>query len=191
MSDLILQIPLPSSQHVVLRALKTMDVQKLTMFLENLSSETRRLSTFPSYDSVTAQEFCDVIDKYDKQRYVLETPAGELVGLLEFCMDVPESDKKRFKKYNIELDSKTDCRFGPTLADSYQNMGIGSIIFPKMMDVVREMGKRRVLLYGGVLVNNARAIHFYEKNGFLKLGTFINSDGKECLDMMLELFTNK
>lgn len=39
----------------------------------------------------------------------------------------------------------------------------------------------------GVLADNARALRYYEKNGFRRFGSFTGPDGSRSLDMMLEL----
>ncbi len=179
---------LPSLEQVVLRPLEPFDVEKLGVFLAGLSPETRHLSYFPSYDVSTATELCDAINRYDKLRFVLE--AGEkIVGLMEFSLDITESDVERFQTYGVAL-TASDCRFGPTLADAYQNKGVGSICFPYLVDIARQLGKQRMILWGGVLADNPRAIHFYEKNGFLRLGEFQSFDHYLCLDMLLPLADN-
>lgn len=180
-------VRLNSSEEMVFRPLLNSDVSKLAVFLNGLSEETRRLSTFPGYDLATAKELCDAINKYDKLRFIVESGSGQIVGLLEFSFGFPENDILRFKKYSFEINKQTDCRFGPTLADSYQNKGIGSLIFHYIINIAQKFGRSRIILYGGVLADNSRAIHFYEKHGFKKIGSFINSDGKEALDMILIL----
>ena len=172
------------NEELLLRPLLPTDVEKLTRFLQRLSEKTRRLSTFESYDSTTAQELCDAINRYDKLRFALESEKKEIVGLFEFTLEIPGGDIERYKSYGITLSSSTDCRFGPTLADDYQDKKVGSQIFPFMVMIAKQFGKQRMILFGGVLADNPRAIHFYEKNGFTRMGSFKNQDGQDCLDMM-------
>lgn len=171
-------------EKLTLRPLVSEDVVALTNFLQDLSAETRKLSTFSSYDVVTAQELCDAINRYDKLRFVLESGEKKVAGLLEFSLDIPSGDLERFKGYGLNLSSSTDCRFGPTLADSYQDKGVGSKILPFIFDLAKRFGKQRMILFGGVLAENKRAIHFYQKNGFILAGEFDNSEGIHCLDMI-------
>lgn len=178
---------LQSGEKLIFRPLKTNDIQGLTKFLEGLSSETRKLSTFSSFDVVTAQEFCDAINKYDKLRFIVETIKGKIVALLEFSFGIPKDDFERFNKYGESLNEQTDCRFGPTLADDYQNQGIGSLIFQYIVEITKKFGKKRIILYGGVLGENVRAIHFYKKHGFHIAGEFDNSESKHMIDMILNL----
>lgn len=98
---------------------------------------------------------CDAINRYDKLRLVVETPTRQrIVGLLEFSMAITEGDQARFAGYGITLDPVTDCRFGPCLADDYQNSGLGSTVLPYMLHVARRFGQKRILLWGGVLSDN-------------------------------------
>ena len=100
-----------SEEKLLLRPLIPSDVKLLTSFLEGLSVETRRLSTFDSYDSSMAKELCDAINKYDKLRFVLINSLGSILGLIEFTLDIPESDIERFLSYGINLDVSKTCRF--------------------------------------------------------------------------------
>lgn len=105
--------------HAVFRPLASRDMHPLARFLEGLSPLARERSTFPSYDFATASDLCDAIGKYDKLRMVVET-GGSVVGLVEFSFDLPSPDVERYRDAGVDLDQRTDCRFGPTLADEYQ-----------------------------------------------------------------------
>lgn len=178
----------PEGETLVLRPLETTDLDELAQFLANLSPETRHFSTFDGYDRAAAQALCDSIARYDKLRFVIQSGASQwIVGLLEFSFAILEADRLRYTAYGIALDSAVDCRFGPTLADDYQGKGLGTLVLPFVKDAARSFGKRRVILWGGVLADNARALRFYEKNGFKALGKFLNHDWIEAIDMLLDL----
>ena len=184
-------ITLDSDEKIIVRPLVPSDVHKLATFLQGLSQETRRLSTFNGYDLEAAKELCDAINKYDKLRFVVESLSNaravdRIVGLLEFSFGLPESDVERFAQEGYKLNPDIDCRFGPTFADDYQNMGLGSKLFPFVIEIARQFGKQRIILWGGVLKENGRAIHYYEKIGFKQAGNS-TKEGVEKLDMILEL----
>ncbi len=185
-------ITLAGGDSEVLRPLLPNDVNKLGNFLLGLSEETKRNIISADGYLPPAEELCEAINKYDKLRFVVETKPRlssedeRIIGLMEFSFDIPEGDIERYKNAGITLDQKTDCRFGPTIADDYQNKGLGSRLFPYITQIARRFGKERIILWGGVLKDNQRAIHYYEKHGFKAVGTF--SDGNdEMLDMILEL----
>ncbi len=176
-----------SGEEITLHPLLHFDIEGLTSFLENLSTDTRRLSTFDSYDKVTATELCNAISKYDKLRFVLESQSKEIVGLIEFTLDIPQNVIDKYITYGLTIDTGYTCRFGPTLADKYQSQGLGSLLFPYVIKIAKLLGKKRIILYGGVFADNSRAIHYYEKHGFKIAGKYNNDDGVENLDMILDL----
>lgn len=176
-----------SGENITFRPLDLYDINKLTVFLENLSTETRRLSTFDSYDKVTATELCNSINKYDKLRFVLEKQNREIVGLIEFTLDIPQEVVDKYAAYGVSLDIENTCRFGPTLSDKYQSKGLGSLIFPYIVEVVKLLNKKHVILYGGVFADNLRAIKYYEKHGFKFAGKYSNENGVETVDMILSI----
>lgn len=174
--------------NALLRPLVAEDVDALGGFLQGLSAQTRDYSIFSSYDRAGAQELCDAINRYDKLRFVLESPdRATIMALFEFSFDIPDYDLRRYAQYGVHLNARADCRFGPTIADEYQNQGAGSAVFPHLVDVARKFGKARVILWGGVFADNARAIRFYEKQGFKRVGSFMHEDARPALDMMLVL----
>ncbi|MFF9645936.1 GNAT family N-acetyltransferase [Kitasatospora aureofaciens] len=173
---------------IIFRPLTHADTGRLAGFLETLSSESRRFSTFDGYDVATAQELCDAIARYDKLRLALEeAPSSRIVGLLEFSLDLTPEDIARYQDAGIHLAKTTDCRFGPTLADDYQGRGVGTLVSPLITEVARLLGRTRIILWGGVRADNPRAIRYYEKNGFQPVGFFTEADGSLSLDMMLDL----
>jgi len=170
-----------TGEAILFRPLAPEDDVALADFLQSLSPQTRRFSTYASYDLAAAQEMCDAINRYDKLRLVA-TNGEQIVALFEFSFGIVEADIQRYQGYGLSLDERTDCRFGPCLADAYQNQGLGSQLWACTVDIARRFGKQRIILWGGVLAANARAIHYYKKNGFHMLGTFWNDQGEECWD---------
>ncbi len=185
---LTFEILLPLGETVILRPLKHGDAKLLAEFFESLSAQTREFYTLDNYDLSAAKKLCDAINKYDKLRFVVVNKfTDRLIALFEYSFDIPDGDKKRFLKYNIQLDSKTDCRMGPCVSDSYQNRGIGSVLFPYLIDIARQFGQKRLILWGGVFAKNKKAINFYIKNGFKKFGSFKDPNGKESVDMIIDV----
>ncbi|SPT60812.1 GNAT family N-acetyltransferase [Actinomadura madurae] len=182
------RLSLRDGPEVVLRPLVHADAEGLAGFLRGLSGESRRFSTFDGYDLAAARELCDAIARYDKLRLVLEDAAsGTIVGLFELSLALVDEDVARYRAAGVQLTETSDCRFGPTLADAFQGRQVGTLAFPLLTDVVRKLGRTRIILWGGVLADNARAIRFYEKNGFRHIGPFTGPDGLRSLDMMLDL----
>ena len=55
------------------------------------------------------------------------------------------------------------------LAKAFQNQGHGSILMNKAVEIANQQKLKYVWL--GVWENNARALRFYKRNGFYKIGT--------------------
>ncbi|MFF3173570.1 GNAT family N-acetyltransferase [Streptomyces sp. NPDC057900] len=179
-------VRLLDGSEVAFRPLTHGDADDLAAFLDGLSAASKRLVTFDGYDLAAARELCDAIARYDKLRLVLSEATGRIVGLLELSLDLHPSDIARYRKAGVSL-TAADCRFGVTLADDYQGKGVGTQVFPLIADVARRFGKKRIILWGGVLADNPRAIRYYEKQGFRTVGSFTEADGARALDMILDL----
>jgi GNAT superfamily N-acetyltransferase len=179
-------ITLGDGEVLSIRPLRHSDSAALGMFLAGLSSSTRRFSTFDGYDLTTAEEMCSAIDIYDKFHLVVVDNEGAIVGLFELGFGLSDRDLANFAGYGLVLDGQYDCMFGPTLADAYQHRGVGTRVFPKIRDVVRQAGRRRIILWGGVLADNYAAIRYYQKLGFVGVGTFTENNQK-YRDMLLNV----
>lgn len=183
-------LSLPGGQPVVYRPLLPTDVERLTEFLESLSPQTRYFWDMSSYDRNQAQELCDAINRYDKFRMVALSEGASHNGVLatfEFAFWV-ESELTRLREYGIVLSEAHTCRFGPCIRDAYQNRRLGSALMPSTLEVARRFGMHHTVLWGGVLQENVVAVHFYQKRGFRIVGAFKESQGKDCYDMLLDLY---
>jgi GNAT superfamily N-acetyltransferase len=181
---------LPDGEILVCRPLLPTDGKALTAFLAGLSARTRRLSTFDGYDLTEATKLCAAIGLYDKLRLVVVNSAGRIVGLFELSFGIPPGDIARYNTYGISLDECSDCRFGPTLSDDYQHHGIGPLAFAWIQVLVQQFGKRRIILWGGVLADNHAAISYYQKLGFVSVGKF-TQDTQENYDMLYDQISGR
>lgn len=175
-----------NNKEFTFRPLGNADVENLSMFLKGLSKQTQEFSTFDSYDIKMATKLCDSIDKYDKLRFVITNQTGEIVGLIELSFDIPDSDIKRFVSYGFKLDIKNTIRFGPTLSDKYQGIGLGAKVFEFIKDITKKFNRNTIILWGGVFQKNVNAIKYYQKVGFSKVGDFIK-DNQVSVDMVIKL----
>lgn len=183
-------IHLSDNTKITFRPLVESDADMLARFLIGLSALTRERSSFESYDLNCASDLCDSINKYDKLRFVCiaddEFNNSRVVGLLELSFGIPESDLKRFADEGLRLNEDSDVRFGPTLADDFQGRGLGTKAFNEIVEIVKNFGKKRILLWGGVLESNVPAVRYYEKLGFKVASRFVKDD-KNHFDMLLTI----
>jgi GNAT superfamily N-acetyltransferase len=116
------------------------------------------------------------------------TDAGgrdRVIGYFLVRFGVSEGEQSRYSGHGLTLDTETDCTIAPSVADDCQNQGLGTLLFAHLIEVARRAGRKRMVLWGGVRGINARAIHFYTKHGFRRVGDFEIRGNNH--DMLLEL----
>lgn len=181
----------PHAEGAMLRPLRTDDVATLAELLESLSPATRRRWNLATYDLAMARELCDAIGRYDKLRLVIVEDRRDdapLLGLMELSFSTPPGDVARYRGHGAPLDGDAVARFGPCLRDDRQGTGLASAAMPRVLDVAKRFGATRMILWGGVLAENAPAIAFYERWGFRRVGTFEDpTTGLPSVDMQRPL----
>lgn len=179
---------LEDDEKLLCRPLYLNDVDALLIFFDCLSPSTRRFATYPSYDRSCAEQFCQEINDPGKLRMTVMNSNDKIVALFEFNFIVTDFDIQRYRQYQIELDAETDVQLAPCVADDYQNKHLGSKVLNLMVDLIKKLGKKRIILWSGVLSDNERAIRFYRRNHFHMFSEkYIADDGFECYDGILQL----
>jgi GNAT superfamily N-acetyltransferase len=179
---------LPSGERIVMRPLRPDDAARLGEYFAGLSAQTRARYGPHPFDQATADTICATLDPAEFLRMVALIPRGDekrIIAYLLLKLGVREGDCRRYAQRGMPLDPATDCTLAPSVADDYQNRGMGSVIMAHLLQVARQLGRRRVLLWSGVQATNDRAVHFYTKFGFRKVGEFYTD--KNNFDMILDL----
>lgn len=172
------------------RPLRIDDATQLGIYFEGLSAETRSRYGPHKFSMEVAEQLCAQIGRDDTVRMVVVTGqdgSAEIIAYFILDFDIPSDEQKRYLAHGIPLNSSTDCRLAPSVADQYQDTGVGSALMPICKEVARHFGQKRMILMGGVLVRNHRAIHFYKKHGFRQVGGFHEGTDKASYDMILTL----
>lgn len=174
---------------VVVRPLTRADAGHLARFPQALSRASRRFSTFDGYDLATARELCGAIARHDKLRLVIEeVPSGRIVGLIEFSLDLTPADiALPASGHPPQRGDRLPVR--PHAGRRPPGPGPGDARAPVGHGDRRLLARTRTILWGGVRADNPRAIRYYEKNGFQRVGRFTEADGTLSPDMMLALHT--
>lgn len=184
---LIRSLTLPSGESVTLRVIHAADWELLGRYFEGLSEATRQLYAPHSFDVETARKICAEIDYADSLCFVVLT-RGEAPGIIAYFivkLGTNEGDRRRYEERGMSLDEGTTCSLAPSVADDYQSQGVGSAMMPAILEMVHHLGRQRMVLSGGTRAINHRAIHFYEKVGFRRVGDFESSGNNH--DMILDL----
>lgn len=171
-------------QAIIFRPLLASDYNALGAFLESLSLETTKRFQPHPLTKEYANGICQQLD-YHKSLRLVAVVNKQIVGyfLLDFYFGEEET---RYRRYDITLSQEFDCKIAPVVADGYQNSGLGSFMMEQTLHIARTLQRRYVTLSGGTQATNHRAIHFYEKFGFRKLGQYIKNNMKNY-DMCVEL----
>ena len=181
-------VALRSGELVTLRPLRADDARRFGAYLRGLSEETRARWAPHPFDQATADVLCATLDPTDILRMVATVGQEGEESVIAYTLlkrGVLEADRQRYEALGIALEDATDCTLAPSVADTYQNQGVGSLMMQHLLNAVRILGRQRVVLWLGVQAANARAIHFYTKWGFRQVGEFYTD--KNNLDMILDL----
>lgn len=179
-----------------LRPLTSADSAILGPYFLGLSEETKSLYAPHLFDQATADRLCAAIDYSDTIRLIATlpgqgTPSGQEQVIAYFILQlgIPPGELSRYAGAGISLNPQTGCLVAPSVADKYQSRGVGSPIMRHVFRIARRLGYKQVVLMGGVLICNERAVHFYRKLGFQTAGTFVGDQelGRPSYDMYREL----
>lgn len=160
-----------NNKQVLLGRLSQDDYDKLLEYLHNLGHDTmRRFGPHP-FDRQS------IIDLYENSGnfsgYIAcDTDSSEIIAYTIVKIGYLEHDSSRLQSYGLTLDKVTDCTYAPSVADEWQSLGIGNSLFGFMLSDLKVHGIKRIILWGGVQSDNYKAVNFYIRNGFRKIGQF-------------------
>jgi GNAT superfamily N-acetyltransferase len=180
----IKQLRLKDNKKIGIRLLIDTDGDRLFQYLSLLSAESRsRFGPHP-FDSDTINNICLHLQTGIK-RYIAVSE-NRIISYMLIQNGLIDADRQRYSNKNIYFDETTTVTYAPSVADDFQNSGLGSAMFDSIINDLKEGGYKTVVLWGGVQATNARAVHFYEKHGFQHMGSFWH-DGKDNYDMIKTL----
>lgn len=153
-----------------LRILTEHDSSALGNYFERLSDDSRkRFQPHP-----LTREHATYLCKRNRDtatRFILLS--GEtIIGYFILESEMSSHEAGRYASHGIDLLPRRDILFAPSILDEYQNQGLASLVMPKLLDFVRALHVRSLVLMGGTQETNSRAIAFYEKFGFKKYGGY-------------------
>jgi GNAT superfamily N-acetyltransferase len=128
---------------------------------------------------------CSNLAHDDVQRFVAVAD-NRIVSYMLIKKGTIDADTERYVQNNVFFDTSTTVTYAPSVADVFQNTGLGSKMFAIIVSQLKKQGCHTIVLWGGVQATNARAVHFYKKHGFESKGNFWHND-KDNIDMLLNL----
>lgn len=174
----------PIADDLVLRRLCTHDAAALESYFGSLSSESKHRFRPHPLTAEAARQLCAAAAS-PTLRIVIEQ-AGKLVAYFILDPQVPVHEATRYARFGIALESGKDFLFAPSVSDGHQNKGIGSLAMPHVLRLARQSGARSLVLMGGTQDGNARAIAFYEKFGFERVGGYQSEGFNHDMRLILE-----
>lgn len=169
--------------HSSIRQVELVDIE----LLRKLSIDTF-IETFSAFNSEqNMDEYIDIAFATEKLEGELKDPAStfyfiyfetELAGYLKLNQGSSQTELK--EKSSLEIERIY-------VLDKFQGKGVGQSLFEKAFEVAKINHIKYVWL--GVWEENKKAIHFYEKNGFIPFDThvFMLGDDKQT-DIMMRKF---
>lgn len=161
---------LPLHQNIVVRKLQSSDYDALLSYLHHLSAETKSRFGPHAFDAASVIQFYNspgttgfVATALNSQPIIAYSIIKE--GLLHH-------DRERLNRYQYPGIENNCCTYAPSVADDWQGKGIGKLLFDHIRNHCVEKKINKIILWGGVQCTNEKALHFYDKLGFITLGQF-------------------
>lgn len=177
-------IEIKDKSNLLLEQLNAAHLNSLVYYLENLSELTKKRFAPHFFDKQAITAF------YQKSAnhwgYIAQTiNTHEIVAYCIIKLGYVEGDYHRFQSYGVNPNYLTDCQFAPSVADEWQNAGVGYKLYQFILPFLKARGIKRIALWGGVQADNEKAINFYQKNDFKTLGQFWHNGNN--IDMMASI----
>jgi RimJ/RimL family protein N-acetyltransferase len=147
--------------HIVFRPVLSTDLEMLWDMFSTLSDES----------------VSNLLPPLSRERIVSWTTDINYDEVLAIVAVITEDNKQRIigdasLRFNQLEAVNHKAELGLTVHDDYQNMGIGTALLNHMIAVAKLKRLSKIYLHANV--SNDRAIHVYEKAGFVKEGTLRN-----------------
>lgn len=159
-----------NNKRVLLRRLEANDHERLHDYLLQLSPGTKNRFGPHGFDSKSISDF---FENPDISAYIAQDiNTMEIIAYSIIMAGYLQHDVSRLRSYGLIPDHRSDCTFAPSVADLWQDQGIGYGLFCFILTDLIANGRKRIILWGGVQSDNVRAVNFYFRNGFRILGQF-------------------
>lgn len=172
-----------NNEKVSIRRLLVSDYKAVSEYLYGLSPQSQSRFGPHAYDQDSISNFYQN-NKGNLEGFIsIQENTDKLIGYSLLKTGLMDYEQSRFEQYGLRLQTFTDATYAPSVADEWQQYGIGYENLKMIVEVCRAKKIDRLFLWGGVQANNEKALRFYTRNGFVEIGQF-EYNGKN-IDMML------
>ena len=172
-----------AGQRLIVRPLRGPDAVAFGRFLDELGPATRMFFGPHPLDAAEARRLCAAQPEAAAGRWVAEAADGRIVGYFILELGLRAEDAARYQARGQTLDAARAVTLAPVIADDWQDRGVAGAAFPIVVAAARAAGRDRLVLMGGTQQRNARAVRFYQREGFVAHGEFEHPPGIWNLDM--------
>ena len=155
---------------ITLQLITPSDYSTLSHFLESLSDDSKRRFGPHGFDTLSITEFYAQHTIYGF--VAKELTSNNIIAYTVVKRGFWPHDEFRYIGYGLTMSQQTDATLAPAVADLFQGSGVGFELLKFTLAYLKNEKFERVFLWGGVQADNYKAIRFYERNGFVKLGGF-------------------
>ncbi len=153
------------------RALNSSDEHRLFDYFHHLSPLTKSRYGPHPFDWETILALCKGAYQ-DFKCFVMVSSEDAIIAYSVIKKGYFHFDLSRYLKYELSIDHERDYTLAPSVADAHQSKGVGSLMMSLLFQELTQVKANRVVLWGGVQAANEQAIAFYEKHGFVTMGSF-------------------
>ena len=163
-------VTLKNNKKVHFRRLISTDFNNLKDYLDGLSTLTKDRFGPHQYDTDTIIQF------YNNENNIgfiaTDYPTNNIVAYAIIKIGYIENEAFRLHSYGLVLNHTTYCTYAPSVADAWQSCGVGKALFNYILTSLTTYNIQCIILWGGVQATNEKAINYYKKLGFIRLGEF-------------------
>lgn len=177
---------LRNGKSIEIRLLENEDNEKLYIYFQNLSEESKsRFGPHP-FDRDSVNNIC-LNPNGEIMRYIaIDISTNDIVAYMLVKHGMIEWDEKRYADRNQFYDHNTSVTFAPSVADAWQSSGLGSLMNYLIESYLKKKQIQNIILWGGVQATNEKAVNFYKKLGYRYIASFWH-DEKDNYDMVKDL----
>jgi GNAT superfamily N-acetyltransferase len=162
---------LKNNIQVQLQLLCSHNYSELAVYLNQLSEPTKKRFGPHAFNLQTITQIFSDTENYTGYIAVC-TSTNKIVAYAIVKKGFLLHDSERLNNHGLLLSNTSDCTFAPSVADAWQNCGLGKKLFVFILNNIKQKGIKRIILWGGVQAGNNQAVNYYRKNDFTVAGEF-------------------
>ena len=160
-----------NNRQVLLRLFHINDIDLLLVYLDGLSTVTKCRFGPHGFDRHSVIDFYKPVNNVEG--FIgIDIATGNMVTYAVVKKGFLLHDQHRLESYGIKLNAFTDATYAPSVADEWQGIGIGNMLYQFIVNHLKSYEITRIILWGGVQAANEKAVLYYKRNGFKELGIF-------------------